>query len=204
MTDQVFWESRFSGEAYVFGKEPNTFLAAQAQRLRQGMVALVPADGEGRNSVWLAEQGLKVTATDFSETGIAKAKKLASERGVSVNSVLEDISQRIWEPEAFDVVAAIFIQFAGPELRRNIFDGMKKTLKPGGLLILQGYGPKQIEYGTGGPRVPENLYTRELLETAFQDLEILHLEEHDTVLNEGAGHHGVSALIDLVAQKRVL
>ena len=204
MTEQVYWENRFSSEAYVFGREPNAFLASQAQRLLPGMVALVPADGEGRNSVWLAEQGLKVTATDFSETGIAKAQKLASERGVTVNSVLEDISQRVWEPEAFDVVAAIFIQFAGPKLRRDIFDGMKKTLKPGGLLILQGYGPKQIEYGTGGPRVPENLYTRELLESAFQDLEILHLEEHDSVLNEGAGHHGVSALINLVAQKRVL
>lgn len=204
MTDQVFWENRFSSEAYIFGKEPNAFLASQAGRLRQSMIALVPADGEGRNSVWLAEQGLIVTATDFSETGISKAQKLATERGVTVSSVLEDISQRIWEPEAFDVVAAIFIQFAGPELRQEIFDGMKKTLKPGGLLILQGYGPKQIEYGTGGPRVPENLYTRELLETAFHDLEILHLEEHDTVLNEGAGHHGVSALIDLVAQKRVL
>ena len=204
MSDHVYWESRFSSEAYVFGKEPNAFLAAQAKRLRPGMVALVPADGEGRNSVWLAEQGLKVTATDFSETGISKARKLASERGVIVNSVLEDISQRVWEPETCDIVAAIFIQFAGPELRRQIFDGMKKTLRPGGLLILQGYGPKQIEYGTGGPRVPENLYTRDLLESAFHDLEILHLEEHDSVLSEGAGHHGVSALIDLVAQKRVL
>jgi hypothetical protein len=87
-------------------------------------------------------------------------------------------------------------------VRAKIFAGMKRALKPGGLLILEGYRPKQLEYGTGGPPVAENMYTRELLEAAFGDMEILHLAEYDAMIEEGTGHKGMSALIDLVARKR--
>ncbi|MFN3547879.1 MAG: class I SAM-dependent methyltransferase [Mesorhizobium sp.] len=195
------WDERYSCEDYVFGTEPNAFLASCAPLLEGGRSVLCVADGEGRNSVWLAQQGLTVTAFDFSGVGIAKARKLAEARGVAVDYRQASIEDWDWEPERFDIVAAIFIQFAEPPLRSRIFEGMKRTLKPGGLLLMQGYRPEQIEYATGGPRARENLYTRALLEEAFAGFEILRLDEHDSEIHEGPGHAGMSALIDLVARK---
>lgn len=195
------WDERYSREDYVFGTEPNAFLASCAPLLEPGRGALCVADGEGRNSVWLARRGLAVTAFDFSSVGIAKARKLAAAGGVAVDYRQASIEDWDWSPDRFDVVAAIFIQFAEPALRSRIFEGMKRTLKPGGLLLVQGYRPEQIEYATGGPRARENLYTRALLEEAFAGFEILRLSEHDSEIHEGPGHAGMSALIDLVARK---
>ncbi len=106
-----------------------------------------------------------------------------------------------WPADAFDVVAAIFFQFVGPAGRDKIFAGIKKALKPGGLLLLEGYGPKQLEYKTGGPGKLENLYTRELLEKAFADFSSIEVREYDAEIDEGPGHGGLSALIDLVGRK---
>lgn len=201
MSDREMWERRFSGESYVFGREPNAFLAAQSGYLTPGMKALSLADGEGRNGVWMARQGLAVTATDFSGAALAKAARLAAEAGVDIDLVEEDIGERQWLPDSYDLVAAIFIQFAGPALRAKIFDGIRTALRPGGLLLLQGYRPEQLAYGTGGPRQLDNLYTADLLREAFDGFEVLKLEEHVSELAEGAGHCGLSALVDLVARK---
>jgi 2-polyprenyl-3-methyl-5-hydroxy-6-metoxy-1,4-benzoquinol methylase len=195
------WNARFSAEHYIFGTAPNAFLAAQAPRLRPGMRALCVADGEGRNSVWLAQQGLHVRAFDFSPTGLVKARKLAADAGVRVDYRQADIREWNWDAEQYDVVAAIFFQFLTPAERPAVFDGLKRALKPGGLLILQGYRPEQIPYGTGGPKQPENMYTEDLLRQHFGDLEILHLASHDDEVDEGPGHRGMSALIDLVARR---
>jgi len=195
------WDARYSAQAYVFGVEPNAFLARQAHRLRPGWTALAVADGEGRNGVFLAGQGLDVLSMDASKAAQAKAAWLAEERGVRLRFELADLERWPWPEAAFDVVVAIFIQFAGPALRTAVFDGMKRALKPGGLLLLEGYRPEQIAYGTGGPPIPENLYTEELLRAAFADMEILELSAYDAEISEGAGHAGMSALIDLVARK---
>ena len=198
-----FWDERYQGEAYLFGEAPNAFLAAQAHRLRPGMSALAVADGEGRNGVWLAEQGLDVLSVDSSPVAQAKAARLAAARGVTLRLEEVDLASWTWPETQVDVVAAIFIQFAGPDLRDQIFAGMKRALKPGALLLLEGYRPEQIAYGTGGPRAPENLYTEALLRAAFSDFEILELSAYDAVIEEGAGHSGQSALIDLVARRSV-
>lgn len=198
-----FWDERYQGEAYLFGEAPNAFLAAQAHRLRPGLSVLAVADGEGRNGVWLAEQGLDVLSVDSSPVAQAKAARLAQARGTTLRLEEVDLASWTWPEAQFDVVAAIFIQFAGPELRDEIFAGLKRTLKPGGLLLLEGYRPEQIDYGTGGPRAPENLYTEALLRAAFSDFEILELSAYDAVIEEGAGHSGQSALIDLVARRPV-
>lgn len=195
------WNSRFKGEEYHFGTAPNAFLASQAQRLRSGMRALSIADGEGRNSVWLAKQGLDVTAFDVSPVGVEKAKRLAQDAGVKIDYRVANINDWNWDERVYDVVAAIFIQFANPVERARIFAGMMRSLAPGGLVILQGYGPKQLEYKTGGPPILEHLYTAALLREQFAALEILHLAEHDDVIHEGKGHDGMSALVDLVARK---
>jgi len=112
-----------------------------------------------------------------------------------------DLTQWQWSENKFDVVVAIFIQFSPPDLREQMFANIKRCLKLGGLLLLQGYTPRQLEYGTGGPSQVENLYTETMLREAFADMEILHLAEHNNVIHEGTGHHGMSALIDLVARK---
>lgn len=195
------WNARFASEDYVFGTEPNAFLAAQQARLSRGQRALAVADGEGRNGVWLARQGLDVLSVDFSPVALAKAAKLAMAAGVALATECADLSTWNWGPPRFDVVVAIFIQFASPPLRALIFRRMKEVLKPGGLLLLQGYRPEQLTYKTGGPSVEENLYTASMLREAFDDMAILHLAEYDAPIGEGSGHRGMSALIDLVARK---
>jgi 2-polyprenyl-3-methyl-5-hydroxy-6-metoxy-1,4-benzoquinol methylase len=195
------WDERYSGEEFHFGTEPNEFLVSQQGILKPGMSCLAVADGEGRNGVWLAGQGLQVLSVDASTVAISKAKKLAEQRGVTLRFEQVDLTQWDWRENCFDVVAAIFIQFAPPGMREQMFAHIKRCLKPGGLLLLQGYTPRQLEYKTGGPSQAENLYTEPLLRKEFADMEILHLCEHDDVISEGAGHSGMSALIDMVARK---
>ena len=196
------WDGHYAEAHYIFGTEPNVFLAAQKALLKPGQRALAVADGEGRNGVWLAEQGLSVVSVDFSAPAVEKAKKLAGERGVSVERHVSDVMAWNWPVNAFDVVAAIFIQFASPEQRPVLFQHMKDALKPGGYLILQGYTPKQLEYKTGGPSCAENMYTESLLRESFADMEILCLREHEAFITEGTKHYGQSALIDMVARKK--
>ena len=195
------WNGRFSGEGYLFGTAPNAFLASQRARLAPGMRALCVADGEGRNSVWLARQGLQVTAFDFSPVAVEKARALARAAGVKVDHRQSDIFAWDWSGARHDLVAAIFFQFLSPPQRAQVFAGIVQSLAPGGLLILQGYRPEQLGYATGGPKQLENFYTEALLRESFAGLEILHLASHDDVVDEGQGHHGMSALVDLVARR---
>ena len=196
------WNRRFSAAEYIFGTAPNAFLSSKKALFHAGQRALCVADGEGRNSVWLAGQGLAVTAFDISPVAVEKARRLASERGVAVSFEVADAYGWRWPQAAFDVVAAIFVQFADPAMRSFMFERMARALKPGGLLLLEGYTPKQLEYRTGGPPQVENLYTEPMLRTAFEALEILELKQYEAELGEGTQHSGRSALIDLVARKR--
>lgn len=195
------WQMRFSAPGYLFGKAPNAFLESQAHLLKKGQAALAIADGEGRNGVFLAEQGLDVLSIDYAPHAQAKARALAAERGVTLRVEQVDVTAWDWPEAAFDVVAAIFVQFATPEQRARMFAGIRRALKPGGLLLLQGYRPKQLEYKTGGPPHLAHLYTRALLEREFADLSSIEIHEHDSVIDEGTGHAGMSALIDLVGRK---
>jgi SAM-dependent methyltransferase len=138
---------------------------------------------------------------DSSAVAQSKAHKLAEKRGVSLHLECVNLDTWAFPPAAFDLVAAIFIQFAGPDLRIRLFEGIKTALKPGGLLLLEGYRPEQLAYGTGGPSTVENLYTVTLLSEAFSDFEILELNAYDAEIIEGDGHKGMSALIDLIARK---
>jgi len=195
------WDQRYAGEDYLFGEQPNRFLASQVAKLKRGQSALALADGEGRNGVWLAEQGLDVWSVDSSAVAQEKAQRLARSRGVKMKIELVDLSNWDFRKSRFVVVAAIFIQFAGPALRAALFKDIKHALKPGGLLFLEGYRPRQLDYRTGGPPIAENLYTEEMLREAFSDFEIIELKEYDAVIEEGTAHKGMSALIDLVARK---
>jgi SAM-dependent methyltransferase len=195
------WEARFATADYAFGKEPNYFLKSCKSLLPPFGRALAVADGEARNGVWLAEQGLEVLSLDFSPTAQGKARALAAERKVNVTFVQAEVHGWNYPESPFDVVVEIFAQFSSPSERGVKWAGMRRTLKSGGLLVMQGYTPKQLEYGTGGPKRIENLYTRAMLEREFGHFRDVRIVEEEREIREGAAHAGMSALIGLTATK---
>ena len=196
------WDERYSIDGYLFGTEAADFLVAHAALIAPASRVLAVADGEGRNSVYLAQLGHDVLAMDASPVGVAKARQLAAERGVTVDFQVADVLTWDWTPDAYDAVVGIFIQFLSPEQRLGVFEGMQRTLRPGGRLLLHGYRPEQVALGTGGPPDPTYMYTEDFLRDTFGAMDIERLESYDTVIEEGDGHSGQSALIDLIATKR--
>ena len=196
------WTARFARDDFLFGEEPNAFLRREAHRLGRDDSVLCVADGEGRNSVWLAEQGFTVTGFDFAPNAVEKARRLAIRRKVVVDHQVCDIHAWPWSAESYDAVVAIFIQFLPPERREAVFAKMKAAVKRGGLFFLEGYRPEQVDNRTGGPSRRDHMYTRDWLEREFSDWQILVLDGYDAVIGEGDAHKGMSALIDLVARKR--
>jgi SAM-dependent methyltransferase len=195
------WEDRYRVPAYVFGTEPNYFLVSCKALLPRSGKALAVADGEGRNGIWLAEQGLEVLSLDFSPSAQEKARALAKQRGVTLTIAQADVHTWDYPEAAFDVVVEIFTQFSTPAERAKKWAGMRKALKRGGLLIIQGYTPKQLQYGTGGPKQVENLYTRAMLEEAFRDFRDMKIVEEEIEIYEGTSHGGMSEVINLTARK---
>ncbi len=207
MKDEAFWSERYksAGDDYLFGVAPNRFLAGHAGIFKAGQSVLSVADGEGRNSVWLAEQGLAVTAAEISPVAVEKARRLAEKRGVSAHFETADLLAPVWPPAiaegAFDWVIGIFIQFVGTDDRRQLFAGMQGATRPGGRILLLGYTPAQLQYKTGGPAILENLYTPELLRAEFPGWVMEELVEYEEEMAEGSAHAGRSALIGMVARK---
>ena len=201
MSEFERWEGRYDVPDYIFGKEPNYFLASCKMLLPARGKALAVADGEGRNGIWLAEQGLEVLSIDFSPAAQQKAEALAKKRDVKINFERADVHTWHYPEAAFDVVVEIFTQFSSPADRTKKWAGMRKTLKPGGLMIIQGYTPKQLQYGTGGPKQIENLYTRAMLEETFGDFRDTKIVEEEVEMHEGTSHGGMSAVINFTARK---
>lgn len=195
------WDERFAKPGYLFGERPSMFIEREAAHIAPAAHVLCVADGEGRNSIWLAEQGFKVTAFDLSPVAMDKARRWAAERGQTVDFHEAGVDDWPWTPQAFDAVAAIFVQFADPDMRARMFAGMWNTLKPGGLLLVHGYTPKQLEYRTGGPGKVEHLYTADMMRSLLPDAEWVSLRDYEAELDEGSGHAGRSALLDAIARK---
>ena len=201
MSEFERWQGRFAVPEYIFGEAPNVFLASQKHRLPKSGKALAVADGEGRNGVFLAECGLDTLSLDFSPNGQRKAQALAAKRGVKLRTEIADVHAWNWPSAEYDVIAEIFTQFSTPQEREGKFAGIRKALKKGGLLLLEGYTPKQLEHGTGGPKQLEHLYTMDLLESEFGGFSKVLIREYETKMTEGGAHAGMAAVIDLVAVK---
>ena len=196
------WEERYSkSDDYLFGRAPAQFLRENPGWLKPGLRGLAVADGEGRNSVFMAQRGVEMSAFDMSPTAVERARKLAQAAGVDVECRLSTWDGWDWGAPGHDLVAAIFIQFVGPEERGKQFANLKQAVKPGGVLLLHGYRPEQIELGTGGPPFAENMYTEEILGKYFGNWQIERLASYERDVQEGRGHSGKSALIDLIARK---
>ncbi len=201
-----FWDARYADDAYGYGTAPNAYLASQASRLAPGMTALVPADGEGRNGVWLAEQGLDVTTVDLSAHGVRKARALAVERGVALIAEQADLTTWNWPQQAFDVVASIFLHLP-PTVRDDLHRRMTTSLRPGGLLVVEAFATGQLAFqqsdGSGGPSQAEMLYSADTLRSDFAAMDVIELQEVEVDLDEGSYHSGRAAVVRGVFRKRI-
>ena len=194
------WNKRFSIEDYLFGADPAQALVKLEHYLIPQGDTLVIADGEGRNSVYLASRGFRVTASDSSTVANIKAKALAASQNVEVNYQVEDFFDIDWSAKQYDNIVGIFFQFIPPDKIKQVLMALRTAIKKGETLLIHGYTPQQIELATGGPKDVSLMYTKELFEDVFESVEILVNKEYQMQLGEGSGHKGQSALIDFVAK----
>ncbi len=193
------WDERYAGDDYAYGTGPNDFLVDQAVCIAPGPV-LCLAEGEGRNAVWLAEQGHAVTAVDSSCVGLAKAQRLATERGVRIETLCSDLAQYEIVPGVWSVIVSIFAHVP-PDLRRLVHRRVVDGLRPGGVLILEAYTPEQLRFGTGGPPVAEMNMDLASLEAELAGLNFELARELERDVFEGQYHFGRGHVVQLVARK---
>ena len=195
------WDERYSTTEYVYGTDPNAFLAGRIADLPTGRTLCI-AEGEGRNAVFLAEHGHRVTAVDASAVGLEKARKLAGSRGVDIDTVVADLADFEIEPGTWDVVVSIFAHVP-PAIREPLHQKIVKGLRPGGVFVLEAYTPQQVSLGTGGPPVAELTMTLAALRTELAGLEFRHAVEFERDVLEGRYHTGRGAVVQVVAVRPV-
>lgn len=195
-----FWNQRYNAKEYAYGKAPNQFIKENAGFLSPQSKLLCIAEGEGRNAVYLATLGHQVTALDFSELALEKTKALAAENNVGVQVIQADLTEYVFDAEAWDGVIAVFAHF-NSTLRHTVHQQIVTALKPGGKLLLTAYDKKQIEKNTGGPRDTDMLYSAT---EALQDFEVfseLTVSKKNYYISEGAFHKGDSVVIEVLGKK---
>jgi 2-polyprenyl-3-methyl-5-hydroxy-6-metoxy-1,4-benzoquinol methylase len=193
------WNERYSSDRYAYGMEANDFLVSMNDRLPGGKI-LCLAEGEGRNAVWLAQQGNEVTAVDASDIGLQKADRLAKERGVEITSVHADLADYDIGTQQWDAIISIFCHLP-PDLRRDVHRRCVAGLRDDGMILLEAYTPSQLEYNTGGPPVAEMMMDMRSLRSELNGLEFLHLQECVREIHEGEFHNGPGAVVQALARK---
>ncbi|WP_342527367.1 class I SAM-dependent methyltransferase [Chryseomicrobium sp. FSL W7-1435] len=192
------WNERFKDKKYVYGTEPNVFLKDMYTALSGEVLTI--AEGEGRNAVFLARQGLNVTAWDYAESGLEKVSKLAAKQGVRVSTELVDLAEAEWQQNQWDGIVNVFGHFPG-EVRKKTLSGVKEAVRPGGYFIAEVYSHNQIPYQSGGPKELDFLYRPEDFLEEFSDWRIVHFFLGEVIRNEGELHNGLSHVIQFVGQK---
>jgi len=195
------WEERFAQDGYLFGTEPVPFLLKHDALFHPGQSVLSIAEGEGRNGVYLAQKGLDITGVEFAPSAVAKAEKLAREKDVAPHFIQSDLFEWDWPTAAFDITLGLFFQFVGPVERDVLWRKMANATRPEGVIMIHGYTPKQLEFGTGGPPHAQNMYTSADFAEVFADYDVLVCEEYEAEQRSGSAHVGMSALIDFIARK---
>lgn len=193
------WDERYGSDEYAYGTEPNDFLVKSLRGDTSGR-ALSIADGEGRNGVWLAKQGLEVHTFDGSRVGVTKALRLALSNKVTIDAVVDDMRTYEIAPSSFDVIVSIFAH-TDAETRRDLHRRVVRGLRPGGVVILEAYSPRQLSFATGGPKDESLLVTTDLLRDEFQGLDIEHLVEVERDVVEGSLHTGRASVVQLIARR---
>lgn len=193
------WNERYSAEEYIYGTEPNAFLAEHAKMLVGPVLSL--AEGEGRNAVFLASLGIDVLGVDSSEVGLAKARKLAESRSVNIRTEVVDLAQYEPPADAFGAVVSIFAHLRSA-LRARLYPLIARSLKPGGVILLEAYSKEQIKRNTGGPKDVDMLMSAADLERAFPDCEVVLLQELEREVVEGTFHTGVASVVQFLGRKK--
>lgn len=198
MATDIFWQERFEQDGYYYGTKANDFLKEHALLIPQGGKVLSIGEGEGRNAVYLASLGYDVTAIDIAESGLEKIRLLAKEQGVHVHTQQADLNDYKFSEQAWDGIINIFCHLP-PRLRREVHQNAAKALAPKGVLLLEAYTPNQLRYNTGGPKQLHYLYSAADLQQDFAALKIQHLAEIERDIQEGAGHTGLSSVVQVIA-----
>jgi hypothetical protein len=197
----ISWDERYGTADYYYGTEANEFLREHCAGIRPGGDVLCLAEGEGRNAVFLAEQGFRPVAVDQSAVGLAKAERLAATRGVHIDTVVANLDGYQIEPQRWDAIVSIWCHLP-TALRAAVHHRVVAGLKVGGVFLLEAYTPEQLKYGTGGPSSPDLLPTLAQLRAELEGLELVHAVERERTVHEGGGHHGLSAVVQVVAHRR--
>jgi SAM-dependent methyltransferase len=196
----IRWDERYREAGYYYGTAPNEFLQQRAELIRAAGDVLCLGEGEGRNAVFLAEQGYSVVAVDQSAIGLQKAERLAAAKGVHVTTVVADLADYRIEPAGWDGIVSIWCHLPRP-LRTDVHRQVVTGLRSGGVLLLESYTPAQLRHGTGGPRTVDLLPTLQELREELQGLKFVHAIECERVVREGKAHTGLSAVVQIVARK---
>ena len=197
--DTEFWNNRYAAPQYIYGETPNAFLAEMASKIPDGPV-LCLAEGEGRNAVYLATLGHRVTAVDQSAAGLAKAQRLAAARSVQIETRIADLESFAIKPDTWSGIISIFAHLPSA-IRRRVHAEAVRGLRPGGVFVLEAYTPAQLAFDTGGPKSPELLMTLAALRDEFAGLELLIGREIEREVIEGAGHTGRGAVMQILARR---
>ena len=199
---QSFWDEKFASEVWLYGTKPNAFIKAHADRIAPKSRVLCLAEGEGRNATFLAALGHSVLAVDFSTRALQKARALAADRGVAIETEQADLT--VWQcAETFDAITATYLHL--PEHQaREVFEKLLLQLNPGGVFMGEFFAKAQLDYASGGPQDPALLYEAALFEALSKhpDLHLSYLEEAIVHLDEGPGHRGPGAVVRVVIQRR--
>ena len=199
MFDKLFWNKRYTSGNYIYGEEPNSFLAEHYKLLRNPVLSL--SEGEGRNAVFLASHGLEITGVDFSTVALDKAKKLAKSRGVEIKTIVADLST--FEPGENSYGSVISISAHLPSTIRNrLYPLIERALKPNGIIILEAYSENQLSRDTGGPKDADMLMTVDKLNREFSNFEAILLCEVEREVNEGEGHTGMASVVQFIGRKK--
>lgn len=193
-----FWNSKYSTIEYIYGTEPNAYFKSLIDNYKPGSI-LLPGDGEGRNAVYAAKKGWQVTAFDYSTAAKEKAEKLAKKEHVKINYIVSDIKNFSVETK-FDLISIIFLHLH-PDIRSLAHHNLINHLKPGGKIIMECYAKEQLEYRSGGPGNIDLLYSKEILEHDFQELNIQQLIQEEIFHSEGTHHQGKASVLRMIAQK---
>ncbi len=196
----AFWDQRYQAPEYAYGIEPNDFLVAQAASFPAGARILCLADGEGRNSVWLARQGHQVSAIDISERGRDKALRLARAAGVVVDVQVGDVTKMDPGSGCWDAIVSIFLHLP-PGARRALHARCSQALRPGGVFIYEAYAGGQLGRGTGGPKEPALLPEIAELRDDWPGCTVEHSFSGERLIREGALHQGVGVVNQIVARR---
>ena len=198
MYNEAFWNKRYANRDYLYGTEPNSFLAEHYNLLSSPVLSL--SEGEGRNAVFLAIRGLEVVGVDISEVALEKAQRLAESCGVTIQTIVADLAT--FEPEENHYGSVISISAHLPSrIRNRLYTLIERSLKRDGVVILEAFSEKQLSRSTGGPKNADMLMTVEKLQREFPNLEPVLLREVEREVSEGAGHTGLASVVQFIARK---